>query len=437
MKAKYIIIPALLTGAVILGGWFYITRETTETFSEHSSAESEIQRSFEGSSEPESSVEESSEISVQSSEEENSVPPKPRKATAEDLEVIQNYETKYFVKKLTDEQKYYFAELYSAAVNFEESAVFYSPIPEDDLTTLMYLLNYDCPELIHINGDYFPVYTGEELKYVSSVKLNYVMDKKKYQSAMSELKRFFDDLKKTLNGKTDLEKEKYVYDYIFDNCIYNETNELSGSVYSTLISHFGRCESYSKAFMWCMRELGIETISVSGPQNWDPESAFADHSWNIIKLNGKYYHLDITVDNVQGDTDSYNPPNYGFFNVNDDAIAGGRTINEVYTSLGVPNCESMELNYHVLNGCYIKSGKASKDKIFELLGQSFNDEGINALSIKFENKEEYENVLQNLESWVSEFITNNSDEPYTYINYYNNLSQCIVIDAKHTTTEGQ
>ena len=430
MKAKYILIPALLIFVVILGSWFCINRENIGVFSEQSSAKSEIQQSFEESSEEaselESSVEESSEISTESSQEESSEQPGSRKASAEDLAVIQNYKTKYFVKKMTDEQKYYFVELYSAALNFEESAVFYAPIPEDDLTTLMYLLNYDCPEMIHISGD-----------YVSSVKLNYVMDKKKYQTAMSELRNFFDNLKKTLDGKTDLEKEKYVYDDIFDNCIYNDTNELSGSVYSTLISHFGRCEGFCKSFMWCMRELGVETLSVSGPQNWDSGSAYAEHSWNIIKLDGKYYHVDITVDNVQGNTDGHNPPNYGFFNVNDAAISGSRTINEVYTDLGVPECNSMELNYHIMNDSYVTSGEASKEKIFKLIEKSFNTDGIKALSIKFESKEDYENILLNINSWVSEYITGYSEEPYTYTNYYNNLSQSIVIDAKHTTTEGQ
>ena len=437
MKAKYILIPALLIFVIILGGWFCINRENIGVFSEQSSAESKIQQSFEESSEAESSVEESSEISTESSEEESSEQPGSRTATAEDLAVIQNYEAKYFVRKLTDEQKYYFAELYSAALNFEESAVFYAPIPEDDLTTLMYLLNYDCPELIHINGDYFPVYTGENLKYVSSVKLNYIMDKTTYESALSELKAFFDELKKNTDGKTDLEKEKYVYDLIFNNCIYNDTNELSGSVYSTLISHFGRCEGFCKSFMWCMRELGVETLSVSGPQNWDPGSAYADHSWNIINLNGTYYHVDITIDNVQGNTDGHNPPNYGFFNVNDAAISGSRTINEVYTDLGVPECNSMELNYHIMNDSYVRSGEASKEKIFELIGKSLTTDGINALSIKFESKEDYENVLLNIDSWVTEALTGTPGEPYTYTNYYNNLSQCIVIDVEHTTIEGQ
>lgn len=399
---------------------------------ESSTAESES--SAEESSAAESSEEKSVENSKVSSDVSEVSEPVIPKA---DLSVIRDYDSKYFVKKLSDEHKYYFAELYLAAKEHKQSVTFEVPIHEKYLTVLMYLLNYDCPELIHLSGDYYPEYTGTNMEYVDRVTFSYCMTKDEYSSAMQKSEDFLAELKAATEGKSDLEKEKYVYDYIFGNCLYIEQLELSGSAYGSLIMNYGRCEAYCKGFMWCMRELGIECICVSGTQYWDPSAMFSEHSWNIVNIEGDWYHVDITADNVQVSESSDNPPNYGFFNVDDEFVSGSRDISDVYTNLGVPVCNSSELNYHKLNDLLIPSGGILREETEYLLSEYFGDSGINALSIKFESREDYEEALVNIESWLSDFFNENSDNVYLYNTYYNDLSGTIVINAWKNNAEGE
>ena len=186
-----------------------------------------------------------SEEAVQPSEESSS-PPVPKKASAEDLAKIQDYDSKYFVKKLTAEEKYRFVELYEAVSEFRESVAFYTPPTDEELTKLMILLNYDCPELIQINGDYFPEYGPDDT--VTLVKFSYILDKNEYSSAVKKLSTVLQIIKEKTEGKTDYEKEKIVYDRIFRETEYIEDDKNAGSIYGTLCLHKGRCEGFSKSF---------------------------------------------------------------------------------------------------------------------------------------------------------------------------------------------
>ncbi|MDD6489686.1 MAG: transglutaminase domain-containing protein [Clostridia bacterium] len=376
---------------------------------------------------PESSITESSyeisvvstpESSVTSTETSSYVPPE------------YNFKDKYFVNKLDERMLKNFTYAYSAVSNFQRSVTFEKTITSDELDTIMFLLNYDCPELIQISGDYFPVYSNFEEGTVSGVGFSYIMDKKQYKKASSKLDNLFEKIKKNTNGKTELEKEKYVYDYIFNNCIYNETDTMSGSAYGALINHKGRCEAICKSFMWCMRELGIECMSVSGDQNWNTESLYASHSWNIVKINGEYYHLDITVDKVQLENGEKYPANYGFFNVNDSFVSKGRKINNIFTSLGVPQCTAVKDNYHILNGLYIDATNNNvKDEFYSVLGEKFSS-GSDSISIKFKYPSAFEKICNNCDNWIKDCLNNISGQPFDYIYYTDDFSNTITISVK-------
>lgn len=392
-----------------------------------SSSESKVS---ETTSEPitESSITESSSESSTVSLPESSVT---STETSSDVPPEYDFNAKYFVNELDERMRENFTAAYSAVLNFEKSITFEKPITSEELDTIMFLLNYDCPELIQISGDYFPEYSNFEKGTVSGVSFSYIMTKKQYTKANRQLDSFFEKLKKNTAKKTELEKEKYVYDYIFNNCIYNESDTMSGSAYGALIKHKGRCEAICKSFMWCMRELGIECMSVSGDQNWNTQSLYASHSWNIVKINGEYYHLDITVDNIQLEKGEKNPANYGFFNVNDSFVSKGRKIYTIFTSLGVPECTSVKDNYHIMNGLYIDAKSNIKDELFAVLSEKF-DNGLDNIPVKFKYSSAFENADENCDNWITEFLGNISDQTFDYVYYSDDFSNTITISAKAT-----
>ena len=70
----------------------------------------------------------------------------------------------------------------------------------------------------------------------------------------------------------------YDYDYLLEN----------GDVYSMITEGIGVCQAYTGLYMLVLRQLGIEvSYSVSYPMN---------HTWNLVNLDGNWYHVDNTWD---------------------------------------------------------------------------------------------------------------------------------------------
>lgn len=345
---------------------------------------------------------------------------------------VYNLEKKYFVNKLDDDMLEKFTTLYNAISNFQPYVSFENTISNEELDTLMYLLNYDCPELIHLSGTYFPEYiSNNRAENVSAVTFEYIMSEEEYTDNIARLKQFFTDLKSLVGEKSEFEKEKYVYDLLFSNTIYNETDTLSGSACGVLLKGKGRCEALCKSFLWCMQELDIECMALLGEPKWEVEAVFSNHSWNIVKIDGNYYHLDLTVDNLPKAEDETSPVLYGFFNVDDTTISETHTINPIYESLGVPECNSTDANYHIMNGLYISEGSNTEEALSEILFAYF-DNGLDNISVKFESYDDYCGIVESMDNYLPYFLQSISVSDYTYTTVHNDLAHTISFDVQIT-----
>ena len=85
---------------------------------------------------------------------------------------------------------------------------------------------------------------------------------------------------------TDFEKVMAVHDYMVLNYEYDYT--YSNYSISIMTTKKGVCMSYALAFKHLMNELGIECQYVS--------SEAIDHAWNLVKVDGEWYHIDLTWD---------------------------------------------------------------------------------------------------------------------------------------------
>jgi len=112
------------------------------------------------------------------------------------------------------------------------------------------------------------------------------------------------------NSMSDFEKVKFVNDYIVKNTVYSEDTTLSPhSAIAVLKEHKGVCQGYALLALKMLRELGIETLYVVGEVNTGP------HAWNLVKVNGEWYHLDTTWNDPVPDRG--NAVRYQYFLVDD------------------------------------------------------------------------------------------------------------------------
>ena len=91
---------------------------------------------------------------------------------------------------------------------------------------------------------------------------------------------------KTKNG--DYNKIKYVHDYIVKNMTYKVNIAYSIDGYTV---KQGQCMTYAFMYLYALKQLNIPTIYVAGELDTG-----GLHAWNHVKLNGKWYLVDVTWD---------------------------------------------------------------------------------------------------------------------------------------------
>lgn len=86
---------------------------------------------------------------------------------------------------------------------------------------------------------------------------------------------------------SELELEKQLYQYIKDHMFYDESLRPAASFgYQGIIEGWGVCGDYAEAFALLANHAGLETYVCSSDT----------HAWNIIKIDGMYYHCDALWD---------------------------------------------------------------------------------------------------------------------------------------------
>lgn len=102
------------------------------------------------------------------------------------------------------------------------------------------------------------------------------------------------------DGMTDLEKETAAYGWLTDNVDYDwtlqdalaETDRRSYGPYGGLVNRAAVCLGFAASFQLLMDMSGVECITVVGACF----NSTGDHAWNMVKLNGEWYCVDVTWD---------------------------------------------------------------------------------------------------------------------------------------------
>ena len=150
---------------------------------------------------------------------------------------------------------------------------------------------------------------------------------------------------------SDYEKELVIHDYLVNKCNY--ASNISGdkdvySAYGVMLNRKAVCEGYSRATALLLKLCNIETTLITGKIEDEETGEVEDdnHMWNLVKIDGKWYHLDTTWDDPIGE----NELNHMYMNL-DDEIAGK---NHDWDRSKYESCTSMDANYYTVQGTYFK-----------------------------------------------------------------------------------
>jgi hypothetical protein len=125
-------------------------------------------------------------------------------------------------------------------------------------------------------------------------------------------KRITQILSKILTpGMNDHQKEKAIHDWIVSNISY-DTRLVSHSAYDGLIKGKTVCQGYALITFEMMKQAGIPVKIVEGT------SRGIAHTWNLVQIGGKWYHLDSTWDDPV--PDDAGRVVYNYYNLTDSQL---------------------------------------------------------------------------------------------------------------------
>ena len=135
----------------------------------------------------------------------------------------------------------------------------------------------------------------------------------------------------------EFERELILHDRLADHIAYEDGDRVHDA-YGALINGKAVCEGYTKAFQYLLQKVGIQSFMATGTGNGDL------HAWNIVRIDGKYYNVDLTWDDQKSDII------YTYFNITDEEIKSLSHILDKESEDFAPVCTSTDANYFAVYG---------------------------------------------------------------------------------------
>jgi len=320
-------------------------------------------------------------------------------------ELIPHFDLRYFLSALSDSELEVVYSIYNSAVNFESDAYLPVNFHKDDFFSMWSLLNAECPELFNIDfHTQVHYFYDPDTGYIDRITIPYLLDKDEYSQMLASVGKVSDYLKTATDGMTDVEKEKVVFDYMAINCRYDTESDYSATAYGALVSKSAKCHGISLGMKWMLEELGIQCLCITA----DCLGEDIGHAWNIVRIDGEYYTVDLTqsVQNSDNSTFVIEGVVYCAFNISDSWTNNNYFIHDFFSEFApIPSCSTNENSYYAKLDCFVFRGDDPESVLARQLETIVKNGGGNVY-LHFENESEFEDFVENvgtsIVSWFSE-----------------------------------
>lgn len=172
------------------------------------------------------------------------------------------------------------------------------PVPRleaRELFDIYFKLRLDCPELFYSVKFSYRYY--EDSQNVELIP-EYLFPKNKMEDHKRAMEARVKKLARQAEKLSEKEKELFIHDFICQNVRYDKLKKAySHEIIGPLGQGVGVCEGIAKAVKVLCDALGIWCIIALSDNNPEKNIKYR-HTWNIVRIDGNYYHLDVTFDNT-------------------------------------------------------------------------------------------------------------------------------------------
>lgn len=202
-----------------------------------------------------------------------------------------NYKISYVPYNKEELIDIYFNDLNNGYNEF----TFYCPKEYKNCTKDVESIGNDSKLMSNINNYVHPYNSFKTIKtkVSSNNEITLEIQKKYSEEKINKINELVNNVisELDLNNIDDLTKIERIHNYILNHTVYDKnTNNFDiNSAYGSLIEGHAVCSGYADAFSIFMNIYKIPNIRVSSE----------NHLWNLVYINGKWLHIDLTWDDSE------------------------------------------------------------------------------------------------------------------------------------------
>jgi len=156
---------------------------------------------------------------------------------------------------------------------------------KDEVNSAVAAIRFSSPEFFYVGNSYVINYTSGDL--VRSVAPTYTHDLDEIAQMQVEYEAALDAIVAGVPDGSEFDKILYLHDYFVQNYTYDHTLTIRDA-YTFFTQKTGVCQAYMLALIAAAERVGIESLPVT--------SEVMAHAWNLVRIDGAWYHIDVTWD---------------------------------------------------------------------------------------------------------------------------------------------
>lgn len=131
------------------------------------------------------------------------------------------------------------------------------------------------------------IFSGTGTQRLYEIAISYGLTQEDFALQREQLDSFAPFSDTVIEDRSEPELALMACEYLLDTAELSEEHN-ANTAYDALVGHAANSEGLAFAFVELCHELGLDCRIVYGQHDWQ------EHCWNIVRLDGNYYHVDIS-----------------------------------------------------------------------------------------------------------------------------------------------
>ena len=264
---------------------------------------------------------------------------------------------RYVYQTLSAKRQHTYDQMLAALMNMRDSVRLTTRDPEE-VQTCYEAICADYGEIFWVQNCSTRVVSIFGYPMMLYFDVNYTFTPEQVQDFQAQMQPKIDEYMAGLAGcDNDYEKTEFLYKKLISEVGYDLDAENNQNILSVFLGGQTVCQGYACAVQYLLEQAGIQCAIVTGTARGEA------HAWNLVRLDGDYYYLDVTWGNAsyrastQPEDAAFEGVNFAYLNLTSEELM--RT-HEPAVHYELPVCESTQDSYFVRHGLYFEHWDAEQ-----------------------------------------------------------------------------